>query len=254
MREEYGRWGKTHGHITDTDRAVAEYRCNDPRPEFANFGPAGKALLGEGLIEGDEPFPKEQCMPHRIAEESVQFVEQYADQPFFLHLSFPDPHWPNTVCEPCYSMYDPSDLPPLEAYPMEWHGNPFKYFVQAIACGYDKYTKEERKRILAAYYGQVTFIDNAVGTLLQRLDEMGLTDNTLVLFTSDHGNFAGRYGLVGKTGGFMDALMRIPLIIRGPAIRQGRSPAMVSNIDVLPTLFEAVAMPVPEAVQGRSFA
>ncbi len=257
VREEYTHWGKTHGEIRSSDRDVIDYRQHDTRPEFANFGPAGgRALLGEGLIDRPEPFPPEQCFTARIAEDAVGFLDRRAegDRPFFLHLSFPDPHWPNTVCEPYFSMYPPESLPPLEAWPMNWEGHPFKHFVQSQACGNDRYTEAERRRILATYYGQVTFIDTAVGRVLDRLAALGLEDNTLVVFTADHGNFAGRYGLVGKTGGFMDALLRIPLILRGPGIpARATCQAQVSNIDVLPSLLEKMGLPVPKSVQGRAF-
>lgn len=257
VREEYSHWNKNHGDIRDTDRAVADYRLHDPRPEFAHFGPAsGCALLGEGLIDHPEPFPPEQCFTARIAEDALAFLDRQTGSalPFFLHLSFPDPHWPITVCEPYFSMYPPASLPPLEAWPMDWDGHPFKHFVQSQACGNDRYTEAERRRILATYYGQVSFIDTAVGRVLDRLATLGLEANTLVVFTADHGNFAGRYGLVGKTGGFMDALLRIPLILRGPGIPTGATcRAQVSNIDVVPTVLGLAGLPVPESVQGRAF-
>jgi arylsulfatase len=254
IREEYTHWGKIHGEIRINDEKVSEYRHNDQRPEFSNFGPAGGyPLLGEGLIEGAEPFDEKECMTWRIAEDSVKFVSEHRDEPFFLHMSFPDPHWPNTVCEPYYSMIAPESIPDLEAFPMDWTGHPFKHFVQSQACGYDHYTEAERKRILATCYGQIMFIDKAVGMLLDELDAQGLTDNTLIIFTSDHGDFNGCYGLIGKTGGFMDTLLRIPLIISGPDIPAGKkSSAMLSNIDVLPSIMELMGMKIPESVQGRS--
>jgi arylsulfatase A-like enzyme len=254
VREEYTHWGKSHGEIRESDRQVDHYRRNDTRPLFRNFTPAGgMALLGEGLIPAPEPFPAEQCMTARIAEDGMRFITESRDAPFCLYYSFPDPHWPNVVCEPYYSMYDPASLT-LEALDIAWETHPFKHFVQSRACGYDTYTVAERQRILATYYGQITFIDAAIGRLLTQLDALGLRENTLILFAADHGNFAGRYGLIGKTGGFYDALVRIPLILAGPQIPIGQHrEAQVSNIDLMPTVLDYLGLAIPDTVQGGSF-
>jgi arylsulfatase A-like enzyme len=252
-REEYN-FGKTHGEIRADDKQVRAYRQNDKRPYFNKFFLSDKAPLGEGLHPDPEPFPPDLCPTARIAEDGIRFLEQEHDKPFFLHLSFPDPHWPNVVCEPYFSRYDPAALPPLEAWPMDWEGHPFKHFVQSRACEFDRYTAAERQRILATYYGQCTFIDDALSRVLGRLRELGLEQNTLVIFAADHGNFAGRYGLVGKTGGFFDALIRIPLIMAGPGVPAGRvSEAAISNIDLAPTILDYLQLPVLPGAQGRSF-
>jgi arylsulfatase A-like enzyme len=254
FREEYGHFGKSHGDIRPGDRQVSEYRQNDQREYFGKFFLSGNALLGEGLIPEPEPFPAATCQTARIAEDGIRFLEQQQDNPFFLHLSFPDPHWPNTVSEPWFSKHDPATLPPLEAWPMDWDGHPFKHFVQSRACEYDRYTEAERKRILATYYGQCAFIDQAVGSVLKRLTELGLDQDTLIVFASDHGNFAGRYGLIGKTGGFYDALIRIPCILAGPGVPSGQvSDAALSNIDLAPTILDLLNLPALPQAQGRSF-
>ncbi len=122
------------------------------------------------------------------------------------------------------------------------------------SSGFDTYTAEERKRILATYLGQVSFIDKAIGALLDDLEQRGLIERTLIVFTSDHGDFAGRYGLIGKTKAFYEALIRIPLIIAMPGQSRGqRISANLSNIDVLPTIAEVLGLRSPAEVQGESF-
>lgn len=253
-RDEYMHWGKTHGEIRDSDRAVRAFREHDTRDYFSKLSFSSNALMGEGLIPTPEPFPAAQCPTARIAEDGIRFLEQHQDGPFCLHLSFPDPHWPNLLCEPWFSQYDPMTLPPLEAWPMDWDGHPFKHFVQSRACEYDRYSEAERRRILATYYGQCSYIDDAVGQVLIRLHQLGLDQNTLIVFAADHGNFAGRYGLIGKTGGFYDALVRIPCIIAGPGLPAGRvASGAISNIDLAPTLLDLLQLPALPAAQGRSF-
>jgi arylsulfatase A-like enzyme len=250
--EEYSHWGKTHGQILALDREVAAYLHDERRPTFAHTSFAGSSLLGEGLIEGPLPFPAAQCPSARITDDAIAFTRKQRQQPFFLYYSFPDPHWPNVAPEPYYSRCAGVRLPPLEAEHVDFADRPFRHFVQSRAAGFDRYTASERRRILATYFGQVAFIDDSVGRYLAALDELGLAQDTIVVFTADHGNFAGRYGLVGKTGAFYDCLMRTPLIVRGPGVGSGRLPAMVESIDIAPTLLDLAGVPVPGTMRGRS--
>jgi len=238
-REEYFHFGKTHGTLTDSDRAVVDYYSDKKR---------------EGLIDGPAPFPEDQWVNQRIADDGVRFVETHKARPFFLYYSFPDPHWPNVACEPYYSMYQNAGPENLEALDIDWNGHPFKHVVQSQSSGYGGYTLEERVRILATYYGQISSVDAAIGRLMEKLKQLLLLDDTIIVFASDHGNFAGRYGLVGKTGGFFDALVRIPLVLRIPGCPTGkRSRAEVNNIDVMPTLLDCLGLEIPREVQGVSF-
>lgn len=254
--EEYHHWGKEQGEIRPSDKAVRDWRHSDKRPMFANFAErGGKTVLAEGLIEEPEPFPAEACMTARIAEDAEAFLSRQGDKPFFLKYSFPDPHWPHTVCEPYYSMYSSDDIDSLPGYKeIDWETHPFKHFIQAMATGFDGYTEDERKRILAIYYGMITFIDESIGRLLEALETNGMMNNSLILFTSDHGCFAGQFGLCGKTGGYYDSLIRIPLIIAGPGVERGTiSQGMISNIDFLPTILEWLGVKVPDYSEGLSF-
>jgi arylsulfatase A-like enzyme len=255
--EEYHHWGKERGEMRESDRRVQAWRHHEPRERFAKFAQQGGAMvLGEGLIEGPEPFPEEECMTHRIGEDACDFIAHSSGQPFFLKLSYPDPHWPTTVCEPYYSMYAENPDVELPGYPeIDWSEHPFKHFIQSRAAGFDAYTEAERKRILATYYGMITFIDRSIGQVMEALDQAGERNNTIVVFTSDHGCFAGHFGLVGKTGGFYDSLIRIPLIVAGPGVKKGAvSRAQISNVDFCPTLLECAGIGVPAWCQGKSFA
>lgn len=247
-REEYGHWGKCHGNITDTDQKVSNWLRDEKRPGFENA-----RMLMEGLIEEPMPFPREECPTWRIADDAIAFVQDNRESPFFLHCSFPDPHWPNVVCEPYYSMYDPKTIE-LDGMDIDWSTHPFAHYVQSQSSGFDAYTDLERKKVLATYSAQVTFIDDAVGRLLDALEELGLRERTLIVFTSDHGDLAGRFGLISKTKAFYEPILRIPLLLAGPGLPQGkRFKAEVSNIDVMPTLFEHMGLSIPSHVQGESF-
>jgi len=253
--EEYTHFGKNHGTMTPGDKAEFDYRHDEKRPEFKGKTPDQGSVLLEGLIDGPYPFKPEECMTHRIAEDGIRFLRQYADseKPFLLHYSFPDPHWPNIVPEPYYSMYDPEKIE-LDGLDIDWSTHPVAHYVQSISNGYGGYTLAERKRIVATMYGQMTFIDDSIGLFMDEFKKLGLDKNTIVVFTADHGNFGGRYGLVGKTKAFYDALVRIPLIVSLPGIKDGREfSARIENVDVMPTVMEHLGIPAAKGIHGESF-
>lgn len=239
--EEYDHGGKKNGSITQVDKDVRKYIMERRVP---------------GLLEGPMPFAEADCPTHRIAEDGLRFIEQYRDDPFFLFLSFPDPHFPHIVCEPYYSMYRPEEAA-LEGTDVDWSGLPFTDFVcmQTNGIGTADYTEEQRKRILATYYGQISFVDKAVGVVLEKIRALGLEDDTIVVYCSDHGDFGGRYGVMEK-GTLHDILLRIPTLVRIPGwSRNGTTRAQISNIDILPTLMEYLQLE-PGAgarMQGMSF-
>lgn len=255
FREEYTHFGKNYGTMTKSDQAVYDYRHDEKRPEFKSETPDQGSVLFEGLIEGPMPFKKEECMTHRIAEDGVRFLRENADgdKPFFLHYSFPDPHWPNVVPEPYYSMYDPSKIK-FEGMDIDWATHPAAHYIQSTANGFGDYTMAERQRIAATMYGQMTFIDDSVGLFMDELKRLGLDKNTIVIFTADHGNFGGHYGMIGKTKAFYDSLVRIPLIVQFPGIENGRRfSANIENVDIMPTVMEYLGAPPQKGIHGKSF-
>ena len=248
-REESTHFGKMHGDITEEDENVVKYLTKDSRPGYEK----SKMLL-EGLVDGPMPFKKEDCPAYRIGDDGVKFLEENKDKPFFLHFSFGDPHWPTVAPEPFYSMYNPDSLV-LPEENFDWKGHPFKHFVQSQANGYDHYSHKEKARILATYYAQISFVDASIGRFLDKLESLDLMKNTIIVFTSDHGDFGGNYGMVAKTGGFQESLIRIPGIVYLPNMKGNgkKIEAQISNIDVMPTVFDYLGKSYPKEVQGKSF-
>ncbi len=249
--EIYGSWGKEKGTMTEADIAVAKFRNTQGPPSRL-----GNKLL-EGLIDYPEPFPQERCITSRIADDAISFVNKNKENPFFLYVAYPTPHWPNIVCEPYFSMYmdqlDKIGLPGMDE--IDWDSHPFCHFVQSQATGYDKYTKEERRKVLAIMYGQISFIDYSVGRIVEALKDEGLYEDSIIVFTSDQGCFGGQFGLPAKSKGFYEPLIRIPLIVKMPGDRKrGKvTPAQIENIDVMPTLLDCAGVEHSAPIDGRSF-
>ena len=202
-------------------------------------------------------------------ERSAAFIAANAGAPFFLWASFHDPHPPYTVPEPWASMYHPEDMEPGRLTPGEhdlnaphfamtqepapdfsgWH-KPF----EAHGCSSHLYPEEDLKKDIAIYYGMMSFIDAEVGRILDTLDRLGMADDTLIVFTSDHGHFLGQHGLIAKGPFHYEDMLRVPFIAAWPGrIPQGCvSDAIQSLVDLMPSFLDAAGIAIPGRVQGVS--
>ncbi len=199
-----------------------------------------------------------------------------AGRPFFVWSSYHDPHPPYCVPEPWASMYrademeagafvdgEFDDMPPphkLTREPAEAGGKPFEaYNGDGIGNhGYHSHrgrTQQELREAKAVYFGMISFLDHAIGTTLDKLEELGLLDDTLIVFTSDHGHFVGEHGLVAKGPFHYEELIRVPFLAAfGDRLPRGTtSEAIQSLVDLAPTFLDAAGLDAtPLAMQGLS--
>lgn len=173
-------------------------------------------------------------------------------RPFFLAVGFFRPHTPYIAPKKYFDMY------PLDKMPVAVVDDAEQQAVPPLALGSRK--KEEsqlnddlRRQALQAYFASITFMDAQVGRVLDSLDRLGLADNTIVVFTSDHGYHLGEHGLWQKQSLFEES-SRIPLIIAAPGVATAKTaaPTPVGLIDLYPTLAELCNVPAPENLQGQS--
>ena len=127
----------------------------------------------------------------------------------------------------------------------------FSYFNQEIACEQPKYIADLGRRTPSRRYGMTTLMDDAIGRILDTLEQTGLAENTIVVFLSDHGEYMGDHGFLGK-GFHYDCVIRTPLIFAGPDIKQQRISEVESVLDIAPTLLDMVGVGEPEGTQGIS--
>ena len=166
-------------------------------------------------------------------------VRQGGDQPFCLTVSMTHPHDPYTIPKPFWDLYTDSDIPMPEQVPTQDSLDPHS---QRLLKVYDLWGKtlplEKIRDARRAYFGACSYIDDNVGKLLQTLDEIGLADDTLIVFSGDHGDMLGEKGLWYKMHWF-DMAARVPLLICAPGqFAPARVTAAVSTADLLPTLVE----------------
>lgn len=175
-----------------------------------------------------------------------------AHSPFFAYVSYLAPHDPRTMPRRFLEMYDPAEIDLPESYRPE---HPFDYGMRDVRDelleAYPR-TPEAIRRHLAEYYAMITHLDDAVGRILDRLEERGLAERTIVVFAGDNGLALGRHGLMGKQSTY-DHSVRVPLIFAGPGIPAGRTTdAFAYLFDVYPTLCDLLELQTPPTVEGRS--
>jgi arylsulfatase A-like enzyme len=186
-------------------------------------------------------------------------AEQDAGQPWFAHVSFLRPHPPFVVPAPYASMVAPEDVPP--PIPLSDDPHPLVRLTRELAPasnfqpGLDgsvaQLSPTDVARIRAIYYGMIAEVDAQLGRLFETLKARGDWANTLVIFTSDHGEMLGDHGLLGK-GGFFPQGQHIPLLIRLPGGAAGRIDAFTSAADVFPTLLDLWGVTPDHAPDGAS--
>lgn len=192
-----------------------------------------------------------------VTDTAVRFLGATGDRPFFLFASYLNPHPPYYVPEPFFSRYAnrPVPAPAVEPEGLKAAGKPFRQ--QFHQCNVDAITPfdaGQRRMLKRVYGGMVSLVDAEIGRLLDELEARGLAENTLVVFTSDHGDYLGDHGLITKSPAMYDCLTRVPFIVRWPGRAMGgrRDSRFISHVDLLPSFLEAAGAPVPDEVQGGS--
>ena len=205
----------------------------------------GARLLEKGV--GLSPNISEQ-----FGEAAVAFIQRPREKPFFLHVNFTAPHDPLFIPFGYEDRYDPAKIPVpknfMPEHPFD-HGN---------LRGRDEQlfdwprTKQEVRGELAAYYAQISLIDAQVGRIRAALEDAGQLENTVFIYTSDHGLAVGSHGLRGKQSMY-EHTINVPLVMSGPGIPPGkRTPAQCHLRDLFPTVCELSGVKIPDSVEGRS--
>lgn len=206
--------------------------------------------------------PEELYSTSWIADRAQDWLKDRTeeDAPFFLQMSFPDPHHPFTPPGRYWDMYDPQDIP-LPASFGKGNLPPIQAMHEAMKNGTDPrdnqnpftVTEDEARALTALTYGSITMIDDAIGRVLAQLEASGLADNTVVIFTTDHGDYMGDHGLMLKLLLHYQGVIRVPFIWSDPirphqgAVEQG----LGSSIDISATILARAGVQAFNGIQGR---
>ena len=216
---------------------------------YADWVRAQGQVLAE-LREDMVSLPPELHQTTWCADKAIEFMREEREEPWLMSVNIFDPHSPFDPPQEYLDRYDPAALPD----PLWSDKDPQAHERLGRVDGAASIDLGRAKEVLAAYYAMIELIDDNVGRMLSALEESGQRENTLVIFTSDHGELAGDHQLVGKGCRFYECLVRVPLICSWPGqISAGAvSDALVELVDIAPTLLELVGVTAPAKMQGRS--
>src|SRR5574337_541722 len=202
--------------------------------------------------------PDEHSETPYITRRAMDFIAGAGDQPWCLHLSYIKPHWPYIVPEPYASMYGQDDALPVVRSERE-RQDPHPLYRAMMNHRVSRTFSREgvREAVMPGYMGLIKQIDDQLGRLFALLEARGLMENTMIVFTSDHGYYLGDHWM-GEKDLFHEPVIRAPLIVYDPdpradATRGTRCDALVEAVDVAPTLLDVYGGPtVPHIIDGRS--
>ena len=210
----------------------------------------------DGSLELSPETGAGRYMTDWLGDKALEFLSARRENPFFLMVSIPDPHSPFPVREPYASMFDPQEMP-LPTSCLEDPALPSWAREAPVGAGSWWHLEpgergSELRRIKALYCGMVKCIDDNVGRLLECLEERGLADDTVVVFTTDHGDYMGEHGLTGKNMVY-EGVYRIPLAVRWPkGVRPGtRVDRFVTGTDFQQTVLGLMGIAPSGREQGR---
>ncbi|WP_329601659.1 alkaline phosphatase family protein [Paraburkholderia antibiotica] len=264
----------------ERDDGIHPWSGHDPDPAYSDY-------LREQGFDGDNPwedwanstvdedgtirsgwFLKYSNRPARVPDEhsetpyitrrAMDFIREACDEPWCLHLSYIKPHWPYVVPESYASLYGPEDALPVVRSEEEQR-DPHPVYDAMMAHRVSRtFSKDEvRDAVMPGYMGLIKQIDDQLGLLFDFLEERGLMDTTMIVFTSDHGDYLGDHWM-GEKDLFHEPVIRAPLIVYDPdpradVTRGTRCDALVEAVDLAPTFLDVYGgQPVPHIIDGHS--
>jgi len=222
------------------------------RDKGVEWQDAGGTDNAEWVFDGWTEVRKPKIAPELypttfVAERSIDWIESRAtdDEPWFLQCSFPDPHHPFTPPGHYADMYDPADMPMPETFD-DPHTRTAPHLQRLAATrgqvnatpALQAVNERQLRHAMAYEFGAISMIDDSIANVLDALERSGQADNTIVVFTSDHGDMFGDHGFILKMFTHYDGVLRVPFTVSGPGIEPGASSSLVNSLDIGETILD----------------
>lgn len=225
------------------------YEADNPWHDFANAAAGSDGSILSGWAMRNARLPARVAESHSetayMTDRAMAFIDGAGDDRWCLHLSYIKPHWPYMAPAPYHNLYGPEDIPAANRSQAE-RDHPHPVTAAFMAHGESLRFAEDicRRTVIPTYMGLIQQIDDHLGRLFSFLEERGLWDNTMIVFTADHGDYLGDHWL-GEKELFHEESVRIPMIIRDPRAQADHSRGqvradLVEAIDLLPTFLDAL--------------
>ena len=241
----YVAWLERHGY--------PPYRTTDEmRGTFPNDRPGN---LLAAVLEQPAEATFEAFLAERAIDQLREYARSYRDdgQPFFLGVHWFGPHLPYCIPRDWFERYDSDTIPLPRSIAETFADKPRVQGNYSAHWGFDTLSLDDWRRLIAAYWGYVALIDVQIGRVLAAVRELGLWDDTAVIFSTDHGEFTGSHRLNDKGPAMYDDIYRIPLIVRIPGLPAGRvERRFASLLDITATILDLAGATIPDYMDSRS--
>lgn len=189
---------------------------------------------------------------HKTATKTIDLLQKHVDERFFIAAGFVRPHYPMVAPTQYFTPYPWQQMTPPKLLAGDLSDMPRLAITKSRSAlnGIDKYP-DNQKRMWAAYYAAVMFMDKQVGRILAELDRLGLRESTAIVFTSDHGYHLGDHTFWQKAN-VHEQVIKVPLLVSVPGIKPGRSDSFVELVDLFPTLCDLTGAKTPNGLDGTS--
>jgi arylsulfatase A-like enzyme len=253
----YPGWGNPVKHPDYTaylqEKGLPPFKLlNEVRGNFPNGQPGN-------LLAGMLDQPVEATFEYYLAERTIERLREYAanfretGQPFYLACHWFGPHLPYLLPEKYYNLYDPAQVELPLSFAETFAGKPTVQKNYSAHWTFDSFSRDDWRKIIALSWGYVTMIDAQVGRIMAVARELGLLDNTAIMFSADHGAFVGSHRLEDKGPAMYDDIYRIPFILRVPGAQPGHAEqSFVSLTDFMPTFLDLAGLAKPPQAEGES--
>lgn len=241
LPDDHSRFMKSHGIVRPHPKDVPGYFSTCGAPDF--------------------PYQKELYPDVFIADRSVKWLEELGDEPFALWVSFIGPHDPYDPPAEYSRLYEDAPIPAPIPRPEDPRTAPSYderkktqpgYGNSVFRIDYDDAAPEQIAGWRRNYFGNITLIDEGIGKIMEVLETKGILDNTVIIFTSDHGDALGDHGMIFKSF-FYESMVHVPLIVRDGKNR-GRRNALVGTTDIVAYFHDILGLDSPDLIQGKSIA
>lgn len=252
-----GKWGVDPQHPPTNFGFNVYVSERDYGKQRQQLGLPPKPSTNRWFGETDPHITPAQSQVAWGADMTIQLLRHAAQQeaPFFLRWDPSEPHLPNVVPEPYASLYPPETIPPWPNFADPLTHKPFIQHQQRRTWGIDAWTWREWAPIVGRYLGEITLLDHQIGRILATLAELGLAEETLVIYTADHGDLCGTHGMIDKHYVMYEELVRVPLIVRWPGhidAAQSCDAFVSSAVDLAATFCDLAGLPQPVTFAGQS--
>ena len=223
--------------------------------------------LGDGITKIKRPgglpweapdIPDNAVRDGQLADATIAKLRKLKDKPFFMAVGFHKPHLPFIAPKKYFALYDPDKIAPAtNPFPPKdvpkfatYNWNDLRHYYGIPDVG--PVSEQQARELKHAYYACVSFTDAQVGKVLDELKRLELTEKTIIVLWGDHGWQLGEHGMWDKHSNF-ETSTRIPLIVKAPGFKPGRTRALVESVDIFPTLCELTGLPLDAGLEGLSF-